>query len=447
MGPLLLLPIFAISTVLSPIALAQAHPELVVGCDSTGKLVATFDATKPHPLPASRFDGIEGYADAMPGFMSVFVAKPAEDLFPADPQSKLVFVLVDADAGITVWNDHGTAPMKPGDTFSLGNPPFDSHPVWNLVTGEAGKSYGLRLKLRDTTGRHKESDVFSPTFTPDDATAVFQCPMKCKGGPIYRDAGKCPVCEMRLKLVSARSYRVSVTPETSPAGDAKIRAGVETALRFRLESPDGTPVSDLEVVHEKLIHLLMVSADLSWFAHEHPEIQPDGTFLLKYTFPYGGRFVLYHDFTPQRAGMQVVPVELDVAGDTPAAIPLTVSTDRVVQVDGYTARLRATSPLKTIQMQSLTVQISRDGKPVTDLEPFLGAMGHLIVISRDRKHFVHSHPLETSKSATDATRHAGPEIVFSAQFTAPGVYKAWSQFQHHGQVITAPFVIEVVAAR
>lgn len=444
---LLLIACPAILSALAPPAAAQVHPELVVGCDAAQKLVVKFDAEKAYPLPASRFDGIDGYADAMPGFMSLFVARAGEDFFPADPQSNIEFVLVAADAGIAVLNDHGTGPMSVNQTFTLGHPPFDSHPVWNIATGATGRRYQLKMQLRDTTGRYQPSDVFAPAFAPDDATAVYVCPMRCALGKTYAEPGLCPVCEMHLKLYSGKNFRVSVTPDPKLAPEGRIRALVPTPLTFEITAPDGKRVEGLEVVHEKLVHLLMVSEDLSWFAHEHPEIQPDGTFVLPFAFPHGGRYVLYNDFTPQRVGMQVVPVELDVAGEKPAPVPLKVSAERTIAVDGYTAKLTAPSPITSLRTQNLAVHLSRDGKPVTDLEPFLGAMGHLIVISQDRKHFVHSHPLESARSGgpDPAARRGGPEVVFSAQFPAPGLYKAWSQFQHKGRVITAPFVIEVVS--
>src|SRR5262249_20257488 len=154
-----------------------------------------------------------------------------------------------------------------GDTFTLGNPPFDSHPVWNITDGEPGKSYTLRMRLHDTTGRYQDSDVFAPVFTPDDATELFTCPMQCRGGAYYKAPGQCPECHMALKLLSGRKYRVSLTAagedgaaDGSAAGaGGAIRAGLPATLRFRVETPAGEPVKDFEVVHEKLLHLLMVS--------------------------------------------------------------------------------------------------------------------------------------------------------------------------------------------
>jgi hypothetical protein len=457
-------------------ASAQAHPEIVVACDAAGKLVAKFDAAKPYPLTASMLTWIEGYAGAIPGVSSLFDPAPAEGLFPPDPKSNLVLVFHGADEGAAVWNDRGTDLMRPGETFGLGAPFFDTHPIWNLAKGAPNKPHAIRMQLRDKAGIHKDSDVFAPTFSPDDGRVLFGCPMRCGGAPTFEKAGKCAECGMALKLLTGRVYKVSVKPEpaggetnkaednktdtTNKTADATIRAGAPVTLRTRIEAPDGKLASNLEIVHEKLLHLLLVSNDLAWFAHEHPEIQSDGTFLLTFTFPAGGSYTLYHDFTPGGVGMQVVPIELQVAGPAPAPRPLEAGA-RKQQIDGYTFELSvrsalgpnprnsakaepADAPVLALQMQQLTVKISRAGAPVDDLEPFLGAMGHLIVIHDSRKHFVHSHPLERPTGGVERNKS---EVVFNAQFPVPGRYKAWAQFQHKGKVLTAPFIFDVLSPR
>ena len=400
------------------------------------------DATAPFPLPASRFPGIEGYAEVFPGFSTAIGARAAADFLPVDPAADLVFVLEGADEGLAVWNDHGTATMKAGESFHLGHPPFDSHPVWNLRAGATGGPFALRMKLRDTTGRYADSEVFAPAFALDDATEVFVCPMGCRGGAYFPAAGRCPECGMFLKLLSGRSFRVALTVEGGP--QAKPRAGVPATLRFRVESPAGEPVTSFEVVHEKLLHLILVSDDLSWFAHEHPVIQPDGSFVLAQTFPHTGAYTLFHDFTPPRVGMQVVPAGLEVEGDEPApeTVPLQDG-PRSRVVDGYTVSLAA-PPVRSLVTAQLAFRVERDGQPVTDLQPYLGTLGHLIVISADRKHFVHSHPLPPPAAAGEAPA-AGPTVTFSALFPSPGRYKAWGQFQHDGRVITADFVLDVAS--
>jgi hypothetical protein len=270
---------------------------------------------------------------------------------------------------------------------------------------------------------------------------MYSCPMGCQGGLVFKANGHCPKCGMRLKLLTSGNYRVKVTPQP----DGAIGPGHETILKTELTAADGGPVKDLEIVHEKILHLLLVSDDLSWFAHEHPQLQSDNSFTLAETFPHPGRFTLFHDFTTTRAGMQVVPVELTVSGEAPPPVPLTSDRERTQKVGEYGIELHAAPVLKSVQMQELSFHITENGKPVTDLEPYLGALGHLIIISSDRKHFVHSHPLPSRPAANGVVQNgtAGPEILFNAQFPAPGLYKAWAQFQHRSSVLTAPFVLQV----
>lgn len=277
-----------------------------------------------------------------------------------------------------------------------------------------------------------------PSITPGATSAhdSFTCPMHCEGAKHYDAPRSCPVCGMALSLVDGARYQVTVTPLAGP-----IRPGEPTTLRFAITDPKGTPVRKLEVVHEKILHLLITSSDLSWFAHEHPERNAQGDLELRMTFPAPGRYTLFHDFTPPRVGMQVVPVELTVEGTPPPLVPLVVDDREAKSVDGVTARLASDAPLVAGRNLGLVVSLARDGAPVTDLEPFLGAMGHLIIVSADREHFVHSHPLEHR-----GRRNRGPDVRFQCRFPAAGTYKAWAQFQHAGKVLTVPFTLEVAAS-
>ena len=79
--------------------------------------------------------------------------------------------------------------------------------------------------------------------------------------------------------------------------------------------------------------------------------------------------------------------------------------------------------------------VDADGKAVADLQPYLGAMGHLVIISADGREYVHAHPLSEAKTAPDGA------VEFAAHFPKSGIYKAWGQFQRDGSVFTVPFVL------
>jgi len=260
--------------------------------------------------------------------------------------------------------------------------------------------------------------------------ARYVCPMHCETGRVYERAGLCPTCGMHLQRITEDRYSVDVRAVNGP-----LRAGVPATLDLQVVDPDGFEVRNLQVVHEKLLHRMIVSQDLSWFAHEHPVPGPNGRFRLRYTFPAGGTYVLFHDFTPDSVGMQVVPVELAVQGPERPPEPLVVDDDRPRRVDGCDVTLAHTRLAAGIPC-SMVFTLTRNGRPVTDLEPYLGVAGHLVMISQDRAVYLHSHPL-----APEPVR--GPGVEFTMTFARTGLYKAWGQFRRHGRVLTVPFVVEV----
>ncbi len=271
----------------------------------------------------------------------------------------------------------------------------------------------------------------------DAAHATYFCPMHCEGTKTYDKPGKCPKCGMNLKKQTTDAFSVDI----NPVGGA-ITVGKPATLVFTIKDPTGLPVTKVETVHEKPLHLLMVSKDLSWFAHEHPTLQQDGTFTFTYTFPQAGEFFFFSDFTPPKVGQQVVTVPVTIPGAAPASKPLTIDSDKPKTIDGYTVTLETGGPVKTGGATHLAYTVSKDGKPVTTLAPYLGAMGHLVIISEDRAQFVHSHPHEGEGHSA-----GGPKVDFEAHFTVPGTYKGWAQFnvgtKEKERVITVPFTFAV----
>ena len=224
------------------------------------------------------------------------------------------------------------------------------------------------------------------------------------------------------------------------------KAGEATELQFTIkETKSKATVKDFDIAHTKLIHLLVVSKDLSWFAHEHPEQQPDGTFTHSQVFPAGGQYYTFADVAPRGAGSQILMGSVKVAGTTPAAIPL-VPSGTTNTADGIKANLKGTSNIPIGKSLPVTFQLTdtRTGDAITDLEPYLGAYGHLMIIHADGQTVVHSHPAEDELGIAQSKRGI---VAFNARFPKAGIYKAWGQFQRGGKVVTIPFVISVGGAK
>ncbi len=223
------------------------------------------------------------------------------------------------------------------------------------------------------------------------------------------------------------------------------KAGQPAELEFRIRSRDRPKQvhAAFEVVHEKLMHLLIVRADLAQFGHQHPDIGSDGVFRLRYVFPSAGDFHLFVDTAPRGAGSQVMLSKLRVQGKDAGRFDLAKASagDRslVKRVEGTTVEVKTPGdslPIKKTTGLTIHLTDAATGQAVTDLEPYLGAMGHLILIHQDAVTFVHSHPDERiSGVGRDGT------VPFLVRFPKPGLYRGWSQFQRQGSILTSDFIL------
>lgn len=206
-----------------------------------------------------------------------------------------------------------------------------------------------------------------------------------------------------------------------------IKPGEPTDFQFSVTGPDGKPVTDYQVQHDKKLHFIVVSRDLTGFQHLHPQEGADGVWSVKLTLPEAGAYRAYADFAPTGGTGLTLGADLLVAGEhAPKALP---EASRTATVDGYTVTLDG--DLTPGKASKLTLKVSKDGKPVTDLQPYLGAYGHLVALRAGDLAYLHVHPEE---SAT-----AGPEIVFFAEVPSRGDFRLFLDFQHAGTVRTADF--------
>ncbi|MEU7859131.1 hypothetical protein [Nonomuraea sp. NPDC049141] len=226
----------------------------------------------------------------------------------------------------------------------------------------------------------------------------------------------------------------TLTPLTST-----IRPGEPTDFQFKVTGPGGGPVTDYQVKHDKKLHFIVVSRDLTSFQHVHPAEAGGGVWTIKLTLPEPGAYRAFADFAPTGADGLTLGTDVLVAGDyAPKALP---PVGRTSTVDGYTVTLDG--DLIPGQASKLTLKVSKDGKPVTDLQPYLGAYGHLVALRGGDLAYLHVHP---DGAPGDGKTAAGPEITFYAEVPSGGDYRLFLDFQHEGTVRTADFTAKAAPA-
>ncbi|MBA2520240.1 MAG: HAD-IC family P-type ATPase, partial [Chloroflexia bacterium] len=286
--------------------------------------------------------------------------------------------------------------------------------------------------------------------------------------------------DMEMAADGQRDMRVMVGDESDPSGEhdempigAGAVAPAEAGLRVEwisdpvapepgqpvtfayrvVDEQSGEVVSDLPLDHERQMHLILTSRDLAQFQHIHPEPGDDGVYRVDTKLPAAGTYLLYDEFV--HAGQTVLDRrELTVGAPSNAGAALTPD-QAPKTVAGFTVALNAAETITAGEATNFTFTLSRDGAPVTDLAPYLGAAAHVAIVSEDAADFAHTHGEAVAPApAGDDDRAAGddghgvpaafgPEVQVEHAFPEPGRYKIWGQFSHDGQVLTAPFTVEV----
>jgi hypothetical protein len=206
--------------------------------------------------------------------------------------------------------------------------------------------------------------------------------------------------------------------------DDRVDRGARRPLAFRIVDAHGRTVRDFDVAHEKRMHFIVVRRDLDGFQHLHPEMAADGTWTTDVDLREGGTYRVFADF--ERGGVKTtLGADVHVPGAfEPRAVPAagtTATDDRGLEV-----RLRRDGG-------RVAFDVVRDGRVINDeLDPYLGAKGHLVTLRTGDLAYLHTHP-------------DGDELAFETELPSAGTYRMWVQFRLDGRVHTAAFTQEQTA--
>lgn len=240
----------------------------------------------------------------------------------------------------------------------------------------------------------------------------------------------------------------------------ELSAGTTVQLAFEANDTKQKPIRFLENVHERPLHLLIVSDDLSEFAHIHPELVAGDRYEVSHIFATGGRYRLYADFTPPGESQHVISFDLNLQGKQRTITPLLADKTYVHESNDTKVEMTTKQPLRAGEDVELafTIRDKATENVPENLTPYLGAWAHFVIIDKSLESFIHAHPSDSQSAVNTmnlvhlhnekllALEPPPSEIHAVTSFPKPGIYKLWAQFQRGESVIAQPFVLEVKEA-
>lgn len=205
---------------------------------------------------------------------------------------------------------------------------------------------------------------------------------------------------------------------------------------FSISKLSGETLKDFEITHTKLMHMIVVRKDLNFFQHLHPEFDSEkGMFSLKdLSFPEEGEYRIFADFKPVGSKETITLHEDIKVGEVYEPIALG-SEERTKTFEDFEVSLETHDDLQTKAESMLMFNLSKNGEPITNLEEYLGALGHTVILKENTLDFIHAHPHEMEEQ--------NGTVNFMVEFPEPGRYKIFTQFQIEGKVLLTEFVVTV----
>ncbi|WP_226668080.1 hypothetical protein [Metabacillus litoralis] len=218
--------------------------------------------------------------------------------------------------------------------------------------------------------------------------------------------------------------------ESEVSSDNEINVDVQESNKdiiITLEDLAGHSVDDLEINHEKLLHLIVVDEHLDQYYHLHPEEITSGQFTVKSPLKEGN-YKAFVDINSKSLSYEVKPVPFKVGKPSTnehnhASLEIDKKLEKIINENKVTL---TTTDLVVGEPVTLTFDVHG-----AELEPYLGAMGHVVILDEKAEEYLHVHPPNVN------------EPVFQTEFSHAGIYKLWAEFQVNGRVTAYPFVVEV----
>lgn len=229
----------------------------------------------------------------------------------------------------------------------------------------------------------------------------------------------------------------------------KLIAGQPFEIKFTvLNKENNQPITDLAIVHENPMHLVLAKDDLTEFSHLHPELQ-GASYVISYALPTPGFYKGWVDFS-YKGETNIVDFLIETENAQKTIIAPEFISER--NINNYTISLKYGNLVKG-KNADLNITIKKDGRDIESGE-FLGSKGHLIAISSDLEDFIHTHAENNEHMGFQnifiinrVFAHGGeeekPGLNYHLKFNQSGAYKLWLETMVEGQYLKVDFTVKI----
>lgn len=195
---------------------------------------------------------------------------------------------------------------------------------------------------------------------------------------------------------------------------------------------DTQKIVELETIHEQKIHLIIVSEDLEYFSHLHPEYEGNGNYSVKINLPFGGKYELFIEYKPKGSKKITDRFNLNFKG-TEKSKSIFKSGRYLFENQNLSVMLDLSEELFSGKEIHIPVAILKDGKELNaaNFDNYLGEKAHAVLIGIANFDFLHVHPMVVNN-----------QLNLHMNIVKSGYYRLWLQFQIDGILYTTDFVLE-----
>lgn len=186
--------------------------------------------------------------------------------------------------------------------------------------------------------------------------------------------------------------------------------------------------ADLEVVHEKKIHMLVFDRSLTQFFHVHPEFKAN-SWKVNTDIPTNGKYRVYIEGKQRTSGEFTASNFIQVKEGNAEIAPPNNVTPQKSGKQGESVVTLSGDTFSTTQDSHIRLTFSRTDGQRPKITNYLGAKAHVVITPVDGSELLHVHPMEEGSDIA---------LGLHTRFKKAGDYRMWIEFIDHGVKRTIP---------